>query len=93
MGLEISSEKETKWLEGERRRQKFYYALVVVTFVLMAYSFIEFVIPDNSLSEIYRITFFYAFLTFMVSVLILNKSRKYLKIIDTILEERRNSFK
>lgn len=93
MGLEISSGKEKKWIEGEHRRQKFYYALVVVTFVLMAYSFVEFIIPNNRLSEIYRITFFYAFLTFMVSVMVLNKSRKYLKIIDIILKERRNSFK
>lgn len=93
MGLEISSEKEKQWIEGEYRRQKFYYALVIVTFLLMAYSFIEFIIPENRLSEIYRITFFYAFLTFMVSVMILNKSRKYLKIIHMILKERHNSFK
>ena len=38
MGLEISSEKEKQWIEGEYRRQKFYYALVMVTFLLMAYS-------------------------------------------------------
>ena len=92
MGLEFSSEKEKEWIQGEHRRQKFYYGLVVITFLLMAYSFIEFIIPDNALSAIYRITFFYAFLAFMVSVLILNKSRKYLRIIDMILEERRKSF-
>ena len=92
MGLELSSEKERQWIEGEHRRQKFYYALVVVTFLLMAYSFVEFVFPDNQLSAIYRVTFFYAFLAFMVSVLILNKSRKYLQIIDMILKERHKSF-
>lgn len=92
MGLEISSEKELKWIRGEQKRQKFYYSLVVLTFILMAHAFVTFVLPENLLSSVYRITFFYAFLAFMVTVQVLYKSRKYLKIIDMILEERRKSF-
>ncbi len=92
MGLEVSSEKELQWIRKEHRRQKFYYLLVVATFGLMTHSFIVFVLPENRLAAIYRITFFYAFLAFMVTVQVLYKSRKYLQIIDLILDERRQTF-
>ncbi|MBP9854815.1 MAG: hypothetical protein KBD53_08110 [Candidatus Omnitrophica bacterium] len=93
MGLEVSSAKELKWVEGEQKRQRFYYALVILTFILMTHAFVTFVrMPETQLSPNYRITFFYAFLAFMVNVQVLYKSRKYLKIIDMILEERRNTF-
>ena len=89
MGLIISSEKEQAWIQGERRRQKFYYGLVFITFILMTHAFFSFVLPENALSSVYRITFFYAFLAFMVTVLVLHKTQRYLHIIDTLLEERK----
>ena len=90
MGLIVSSDKEMRWIEGERRRQAFYGLLIGFTFVLMAYSFFHFVVPENLLAGIYRITFFYAFLAFMLTVQIHHKSQRYLKIIDTLLIERRD---
>ena len=90
MGLIVSSDKEMRWIQGERRRQVFYMFLVGVTFILMTYAFIIFVVPENLLASVYRMTFFYAFLAFMLTVQILYKSQRYLKIIDTLLEERRD---
>ena len=90
MGLIISSDKELRWIKGEKRRQIFYSLLVGVTFILMSYAFVVFVLPENTLSWIYRMTFFYAFLAFMLTVQILYKSQRYLKIIDHLLEERRD---
>lgn len=89
MGIIISTEKELKWIETEHRRREFYYTITVVNFLLMLYAFFMLMNPENIFDLIYGITFLFAFLSFAISVLILTKSRRYLKIIDTLLEERR----
>lgn len=90
MGIIIDSEKELKWIEGERRRQKFYLLLTILTFLLMSYVFAMRILPENMEEPIYWIAFLISFLLFMVCTLILKKSQKYLGIIDRLLENRRN---
>ncbi len=90
MGLIISSKDEIKWIEGERRRQAWYLALSVISFVLMIYAFAMRIIPQNLFDPTYWMAFLFAFLAFMVSSLMYVKSKKYLLIIDELLENRRH---
>ncbi|MDO8580271.1 MAG: hypothetical protein Q7S13_02205 [Candidatus Omnitrophota bacterium] len=88
MGIVVSSEKENEWIEGEHRRQKYYWIITVLTFILLIHAFIQILNPENIFAPVYLIMFFYAFLAFMVTTLILTKSQRYLHNIDELLKER-----
>ena len=89
MPLIMDSEKEMKWIEGERRRQSFYLILTVIAFFGMIYAFAIRILPENVSEPIYWTTFLFAFLAFLVAALMHIKSKRYLTIMDELLEERR----
>lgn len=91
MGIIISTEKEMKWIHTEHHKQRFYFFLTLVTFVTMLYAFIIRILPENINKPIYWVTFLFAFLAFMISSMIYFKSKRYLRVIDALLEERRGT--
>jgi len=89
MGIIISLEKELEWIEKDIKRQNFYFVVLIVFFIFMVYALAKCLLMENISRPIYGIAFIFSFQAFMAMVIVYTKSRRYLDIIEALLEERR----